>query len=197
MGPRERRPPSREALRRAVGRAAGAKPPGSSDDVMTRFLRSRVIAVVAMICLAAGLAATPTHGQAVGDVSVVVHPGVPVDNLTIAELRNYLTGEREFWPDRTRVTILIRAPVARARDIAVKDICQMTEAQFRQHWIGKVFRADAASAPKIVYSNDSALETVARTPGAIAFVEGAVTAKNVKVVKVEGRSPGQQGYRLR
>ena len=28
----------------------------------------------------------------------------------------------------------------------------MTEAQFRQHWIGKVFRADTPSGPKIVYS---------------------------------------------
>ena len=28
----------------------------------------------------------------------------------------------------------------------------MTEAQFRQHWIGKVFRAETPSGPKIVAS---------------------------------------------
>ena len=73
----------------------------------------------------------------------------------------------------------------------------MTEAQFRQHWIGKVFRAETPSGPKIVYSNDMAVDQVARTPGAIAFVEAPVTAKTVKVLRVDNRAPGQPGYRLR
>jgi hypothetical protein len=47
----------------------------------------------------------------------------------------------------------------------------MTEAQFRQHWIAKVFRADTAAGPRIVYSSQMAIDQVSRTPGAIAFVE--------------------------
>ena len=101
-----------------------------------------------------------------------MHPDVPVDNLTLAELRRILLGDREFWTRRRpRVTLLIRAPVARERDVAVKDVCQMTEAQFRQHWIGKVFRADTRSGPRIVYSGQMAMDQVSRTPGAITFVE--------------------------
>jgi len=95
------------------------------------------------------------------------------------------------------VTIFIRAPVARERDAIVRDVCEMTEAQFRSHWIAKVLRAETPSTPKIVYSNDSALEQVGRTPGAIAFVQGTVTAKSVKVIRVDGRAPGQTGYRFK
>jgi ABC-type phosphate transport system substrate-binding protein len=131
------------------------------------------------------------------DIAVVVHPGVSTDNLSLADLRRILTGDREFWPGGDRVAIVIRAPVARERDVVVKDICEMTEAQFRQHWIGKVFRADVPSAPKIAYSNESTLEQVARTPGAIGFVQGPVTSKGVKVIRIDGRAPGQSGYRLR
>ena len=97
-------------------------------------------------------------------------PASQVDNLTLADLRRILTGDKEFWPSGERVTILIRAPVARERDAMVKDVCQMTEAQFRQHWIGKVFRADVPSGPKIVYSTEMALDQVSRTPGALALV---------------------------
>ena len=53
----------------------------------------------------------------------------------------------------------------------LKNICEMTEAQFRQHWIAKVFRADTAVAPKIVYSSEMAVDLVNRMAGAITFID--------------------------
>ena len=165
---------------------------------MRRRLRSRAAVMGVAICLA--LVVWPLAGLADGqgtDISVIVHPEVAEDNLSLAELRQIMTGDREFWKGGTRVTIFIRAPVARERDAIVRDVCEMTEAQFRSHWIAKVLRAETPSTPKIVYSNDSALEQIGRTPGAIAFVQGTVTAKSVKVIRVDGRAPGQTGYRFK
>lgn len=151
-----------------------------------------------LACLLIGLAVSPASAQgAAGDIAVIAHADVPVDNLTVAELRRLLLGDREFWSPGVKVTLFVRAPVARERDVAVKDICQMTEAQFRQHWIAKVFRADTATGPRIVYSSQMAVEQVSRTPGAISFVEAAVAGKGVKVIKIDGKSPGQAGYRLK
>jgi len=165
---------------------------------MRRSLLLRIAAALVAIRLIAGPAIGLASGQAdTGPIAVVVHPDVPVDNLTLAELRRILLGDREFWPSGVRVTLLIRAPVARERDAALKQVCQMTEAQFRQHWIGKVFRAETPSGPKIVYSAEMAVEQVNRIPGAIAFVDAALAAKGLKVVKIDGRSPGQAGYALR
>jgi ABC-type phosphate transport system substrate-binding protein len=135
--------------------------------------------------------------QAATDIAVVVHPDVPVDNLTVGELRRLLLGDREFWPSSGRVTLLIRAPVARERDVVLKNLCQMTEAQFRQHWIGKVFRAETPAAPKIVYSGEMAVDLARRTPGAITFVEASQVRKGLKVVQIDGRLPGEKGYFLR
>ena len=134
--------------------------------------------------------------QSAGDIAVVVNPDVPVDNLTLGELRRLLLGDREFWPSSTRVTLLIRAPVARERDIVLKNVCQMTEAQFRQHWIAKVFRAETPSAPKIVYSGDEAMSITGRSPGAITFVEASQVSRGLKVLKIDGRLPGEKGYLL-
>ncbi len=147
-------------------------------------------------CLLVLPGAMTSSGQG-ADIAVVVHPEVPVDNLTIPELRRILLGDREFWPSGVRVTLLIRAPVARERDVAVQSVCQMTEAQFRQHWVGKVFRADTQNRPKIVYSQDMALDQVSRVPGAITFVQASQAGKNVKVLRIDGRAPGQSGYQLR
>ena len=157
-------------------------------------LRSAVLLLGAAALLAAAPAPVHTQGP---DLAVIVHPDVPIDNLTLAELRRVLLGDREFWASGMRVALFLRAPVARERDVAIKDVCQMTEAQFRQHWIAKVFRADTPSTPRIVYSAQMAIEQVSRTPGAITFVENSAVVKGVKVLKIDGRSPGQSGYKVR
>jgi hypothetical protein len=154
-----------------------------------------------LFCLALGLlvalASVPARMQGTVDIAVVVHADAQVDNLSMADLRHVVLGDREFWPGSVRITLLIRAPIARERDAAVKHISQMTEAQFRQHWIGKVFRAETPSGPKITYSRETALAQVSRTPGAIALVEAPVSVTGVKVLKIDGKSPGQPGYPLK
>jgi hypothetical protein len=137
-----------------------------------------------------------SRAQAAGDVAVVVHADVALDNLTLADLRRVTLGDREFWPGSARITLLVRAPVAHERDVVLKTICQMTEAQFRQHWIAKVFRADTAVAPKIVYSSEMAIDLVNRIPGAITFIDVSQTSSRLKVIRIDGRLPGEKGYPL-
>lgn len=131
------------------------------------------------------------------DVAVVVHPDTPVDNLSLAEVRKVLLGERQYWNSKLPVVLLIRAPVARERDVVLRVIYQMSEAQFKQYWIAKIFRAEAASPPKIVYSNDMQLELVAAMPGAIAFVDAKNVRPGLKVLRIDGHLPGDPDYPLR
>src|SRR5262245_37908207 len=98
--------------------------------------RARLIAISLVLCLTAAWRPAPAAGQAQPDIAVVVNAEVNVDNLSLADLRRILLGDREFWPSGQRVTLLIRAPVARERDVAVQQVCKMSEADFRRHWIG-------------------------------------------------------------
>lgn len=145
-----------------------------------------------------GLASVVAGGTAqAGDIAVVVRPDVPVTNLTFAELRHLVMGDRQFWKSNEQVTLLVRAPGARERDVVLKTVCQMSEAQFRQYWIAKVFRAEAAAGPKVVYSNEMAAEMVNALPGAMAFMDADQVPKGMKVVKINGLLPGTKDYPLR
>jgi ABC-type phosphate transport system substrate-binding protein len=160
----------------------------------TRLIRSRLLLLAALAAIAALVRAGAADS---GDIAVVVRPDVPVDNLPFAELRRLMLGERQFWSSSVKVTLLVRAPGARERDVVLKTIYQMSEAQFRQYWIAKVFRAEAASSPRIVYSNEMATELSASIPGAVAFMDAAQVPKSLKVLKINGLSPGQPGYPIR
>jgi len=131
------------------------------------------------------------------DVAVVVHPDTPVSNLSLADVRKVFLGDRQYWSTNVPVVLLIRAPVARERDVVLKIIYQMSESQFKQHWIAKIFRAEAATAPKVVYSNDMANQLVTAIPGAIAFIDAKDVKPGSKVLRVDGHLPGEPGYPLR
>jgi len=144
--------------------------------------------------LAVFAALTASSALAADDIAVVVRPDVPVDNLPFAELRRIMLGERQFWSSNLKVTLLMQSPGAKEREIALKTIYQMSEAQFRQYWIAKVFRAEAASAPRIVYSNEMAAELSGSIPGALTLIDAAQVPRRLKVLKINGLLPGQPGY---
>jgi len=148
--------------------------------------------------LLAAAAVLPTAGATgSGDVAIIVRPDVPVDNVTFAEVRKLLLGDRQFWSSSLRVTLLVRAPGAREREVILKTVYQMSEAQFRQYWIAKVFRAEAASGPRVVFSNEMAAELTSAIPGALAFLESDQVPKGLKVLKINGKLPGEKDYPLR
>jgi ABC-type phosphate transport system substrate-binding protein len=132
-----------------------------------------------------------------GDVAVVVNDDTPVTDLSLAEVRKVFLGERQYWNAKLPVVLLVRAPVARERDVVLRVIYQMTEAQFKQYWVAKIFRAEVTSPPKIVYSNDMQYDLVTAMPGAIAFVDSRNVRPGVKVVRVDGMLPGDKKYPLR
>jgi hypothetical protein len=131
------------------------------------------------------------------DIAVVVHPDTPVSDLSLSEVRKVLLGERQYWNSKLPVVLLIRAPVARERDVVLRVIYQMSEAQFKQYWVAKIFRAEVASPPKIVYSNDLQHDLITAMPGAIAFVDAKNVRPGLKVLRVDGHLPGDKDYPLR
>jgi len=150
-----------------------------------------------LACLLFGLCAILAAQSHSIDVAVVVHPDTPVSDLSLSDVRKVFLGDRQYWTSNIPVVLLIRAPVARERNVVLKIIYQMSEAQFKQYWIAKIFRAELASAPKVVYSNDMANDLVTAIPGAIAFIDAREVRPGAKVVRVDGHLPGESGYPLR
>ena len=142
--------------------------------------------------LALGLA-TPATVSAQEAVAIVAHPGVAVDDLSFAELRSIFLAEQQFWPDRSRITLLVRAPQARERDVVLNEIYQMDEDRYRRYWIAKMFRAEVPSGPKIVFSSEMTRDLVTVIPGSIAFMPASEVGPSLKVIRIDWRLPSVDG----
>ncbi|HUF88765.1 MAG TPA: hypothetical protein VMR66_02160 [Gemmatimonadota bacterium] len=155
----------------------------------------RSLAAAALVVVGLGLAAAETRGQDTA-IAIVTNPRTTTSDLSFLELRKIFLGEKQFWDDNSRIVLLVRAPVARERDTVLTKIYRMGEAEFQQYWIAKVFRAEVSSKPKIVYSSDMTSELVTALPGAIGFLPADEVGPGMKVLRINGKLPGESGYPL-
>ncbi len=157
------------------------------------------VAVVALVTIAsAGPMASAVEAQTATAeaVAIVVHPQVAIDDLSLAQLKSIFLAEQQHWPDRSRITLLVRAAIAPERDLILSEIYRMSEDRYRQYWIAKMFRAEVASGPKIVFSTDMLRDLVTVIPGSIGFVPVSEVGPDLKVIRIDGGLPGDEGYPL-
>ncbi len=154
------------------------------------------LAIVLVAIWIVGHATIPVAAAQTTDVAVVVNDKNPVGNLSGTELRKILSGEKRSWAGGLPIKLFIRAPGARER-IVLLNVLGMSESQFKQYWTAKVFRGEAQSEPVALFSNGMQKEAISVYAGAIALVTLQDVKAGMKVVKVEGHKPGEEGYSLK
>ena len=157
-------------------------------------LRHFAFVVVTLAIASASLAGEVTSSS---PIAIVAHKSLPVDDLSLDDLRSIFLADQQFWPDRTRITLLVRAAQSEERTFILERIYEMSEEQFRQYWIAKMFRAEVPRGPKIVLSTGMALDLVVAIPGSISFTRADTVTDDVKVIRIDGLLPSDDGYPLR
>src|SRR5207247_11311554 len=111
---------------------------------MRRFICFVIMTGFLTACCGLPLEAQGTSG---GDIAVVVNPDLAIQNLSFDDVRRLVLGNKQYWPGHLRVTLLLRAPVARERAVVFGKVGDMNEAESRQSWIGAVFSEETAFGP--------------------------------------------------
>ena len=127
------------------------------------------------------------------DVAVVVNPSNPIANLSVAELKKLLAGQKQSWPGNIPVKPIVRSNGARERRTLLR-LLGMSEQDYKQYWTTQVFRGDAQSEPLVAVSNNIEKQAVNTFPGAIALMVAVDAKTGMKVVKVDGHLPGEADY---
>src|SRR6266566_339440 len=119
----------------------------------------------------------------------------PASNLTIPELRKLFAGEKRSWAGGLSVKLIVRAPGTHEREVLLK-LLGVSESEYKQYWASRVMRGEAQSEPLVLPSLGMQREAMGLFDGGITLVAAENVKPGMKVVKVNGRMPGEAGYPL-
>ncbi|PYV48814.1 MAG: hypothetical protein DMG92_12715 [Acidobacteria bacterium] len=155
-------------------------------------VQTRLAIAIAAVWIA-GNATVPAALSQTSDIAVVVNEKNPVKNLSSQEVRNIFAGDRRSWPGGLPIKLFVRAPDAHERAVLLK-LLGMSESDYKNYWTAKIFRGEVQSEPIALFSNGMQKEAIKAYPGAVALVNMQDVKPGMKMVKVEGHLPGEEGY---
>ncbi len=129
-------------------------------------------------------------------LAIVVNRANPLSEISLADLRRIYRGQRSRWSNGRRVTLVMRDPGTPEREAILQSLYGIDEDAYRRGFFQAVFTGQASGAPKILASTNGVLRFVFNVPGAIGYVRASEVDSSVKMLRVDGRLPGEAGYRL-
>ncbi len=168
---------------------------GSRSHETKMFVLRRSLLLVAVV-LAVALAPLPLLARDTS-IAVIVNPQNSVKSISLEELRNIFLGTQLFWKDGTQMVPVVRAPSARERDVLLRRVLHMTDAQYQQYWRKRRQARKPGREPIAVVSNGMQMQAVGLQFGGIALVATSDIHDGVKILKVGGHLPGSAAYPLK
>ncbi len=143
--------------------------------------------------------AVPAAALQSTDVAIIVNPRNSTQDVSFANLRKYFMAERSQWPDGTKIVVTMRQPSGQADRAAVlRSIYGWNEDYYRTYFRQGRFNESIQDVPKELNTAYAMIQFVHYTPGAIGYVRAdQVDPAKVSVLRVDGRRPGDDGYRIK
>lgn len=124
------------------------------------------------------------------DVAVIADKANPVSTVTTKDLVKLLRTDTPRWPDGKRVIVFLTDPDSADSKVLLEKTYSMTPAAL------KALANSQKGGIVILSSDEEVVKAVAGQPGAIGVVNVYSINSAVKVVKVDGKLPLEQGYLL-
>jgi hypothetical protein len=96
--------------------------------------------------------------QALNAVAVIVNKTNPVNNLSMAELKEILLGERLYWRGTQEISLLLPSPGSPDREIALS-VLHMDDSSYERYWSERRSSGKAGHAPAAVSSTGVAAKS--------------------------------------
>jgi hypothetical protein len=139
---------------------------------------------------------TPSAGAQPEPLAVIMSSKSKVTAISTADLSRIFRGMLTRNDDGDRYVPLNQPAGSPQRTMFDKVILGMTPDQSQAFWIDQKIRA-AAPEPRTINTVGLAVKMVSVFPGAITYVPPSAVTPEVKILKVDGKLPGETDYPLR
>jgi ABC-type phosphate transport system substrate-binding protein len=142
------------------------------------------------------LLTTPV-GATAADLAVVVSPDNPVDDIQWKDLVKIFRLEKQYWRDKARVHLVLRESGSKEKGVVLAKIYQTSDEGLKKMWLAKMYREEITSFPRVLNSNEAVIRFVSQVPTAISVIDVMYRDGRVKVLRINGALPGEEGYPLK
>lgn len=148
-----------------------------------------------MITAAATATTQSSYGAGDGRLAVIASKSFPADGISFGDLKRLYLGSPTVLAGKKLV------PLTYPRESAERQgfdeaVLGMSADEAGRYWIDRKIRGQSGP-PKSVESSAVVLRVVSKVDGAVGFVPASEAhQKDVKVLRVDGKLPGEPGYRL-
>jgi ABC-type phosphate transport system substrate-binding protein len=134
-----------------------------------------------------------------GGLAVIVNKGNTTESLSVAQLRRLILGDVRTWPDKKPVMLVSREASSDVFKCVLSSIVRMSDAEYHRYIVGSEFRGGDPLAVRTVSSGEVAAKVISGLAGSIAVIPASelpAISGAVRVVRVNGKEPGEAGYPL-
>ncbi len=168
----------------------------------------RGVVLLAAIALllpgASGRASSPIQPQASTTsrtpwegLAIVVNPKNPTANLSLTQLRTVFLCERHWWPHRRHIVLAGMRRGTPERQTVLRVIYQMDDRSLNHYFLYQSFKGETPMPPTTLQTPADIKKFVSTTLGAVGYLRASDVDGSVKVIRVNGLLPEDDGYPLR
>ena len=150
-----------------------------------------LLAMAAAIFLA--LAVSAQQGKD-APLVVIVNPANPVTSMSKADLHKIFAGDKTTWNNGQVIIPYLRSAPAHERDVLLSAVMKMTDVEYQEYWIKKIYSGQSVREPVQVRSAALLLEAVREQKGGIALINVTEVKSGVKIIPVEDLFPGTASH---
>ena len=159
--------------------------------------RQGLLIAFATAVTATFFAVRPISGYARADneFAIIVAKESSLDNFALADLKHVYQGVPMAGPGGKHL-IPLNLPTNSPDRVAFdQTVLGMAPEKVSAYWIDKKIRGQPG-APKSIDTPELLLRVVSRIEGSIGYVRANQVSKDVKVVHIDGKVPGEAGYKV-
>jgi hypothetical protein len=128
-------------------------------------------------------------------LAVVVAKNSPLSEMSFHELKRLYLGDAVSGPNGRKLIPLAQHAGSKDRLGFDRSVLGMSAEAVARYWIDRKIRGQPG-APKAVDSVDVLKRVVGNVEGSVGYLRADQVRGDVKVLRIDGKSPGEVGYRV-
>jgi len=116
-------------------------------------------------------------------LSIIANASVSQKSLKLKDLRSIFTMKKRLWPDGRQISVFVLPNKDHTHKVFCRELLKVFPRQLESVWHRLVYTG-TGERPILVSSVEDMMEQVARTPGAIGYIQSEIVNENIKILSI-------------